>query len=86
MKGLHRSDIHVSDIYFDLLKGEETSCSKIARSPLQICANSPQNLNNSSVFQQRSDTLFSTKDREISSILEELRTTIRWKTAAREVG
>ena len=64
--------IDLSDIYLDLLKGEETSSFKIATPPHPLCINSAQSLNKLSALQEENDNLFSTQDREIISILEAL--------------
>ena len=64
--------INLSDIYLDLLKGEETSSFKIATPPQPLCINSAQSLNKLSALQEKNDNLFSTQDREIISILEAL--------------
>lgn len=58
-----RSDINLSDIFFNLLKGEDTSSSEIAMSSPQMCTNSVQSLIRLSAIQEQSDTLFSTQDR-----------------------
>lgn len=58
-----RSDINLSDIFFNFLKGEDTSSSEIAMSSPQMCTNSVQSLIRSSAIQEQSDTLFSTQDR-----------------------
>ena len=64
--------INLSDIYLDLLKGEETNSFKIATPPHPLCINSAQSLNKLSALQEENDNLFSTQDREIISILEAL--------------
>ena len=67
VKNSQRSDIHLFDINFDLLKSEETSSSKIAVSLPQMSTNSGQVLNYSRAFQEVSGTLFVEQDREILS-------------------
>ena len=59
-------------MYLDLLKGEENNFSKTDTSPPHVCTSSAQNLNHSRSFDEESDTLLSTQDRETLSILEEL--------------
>ena len=69
----HRSNMHLSDIYLDLLKGEETISSNITTSYFQIRTNSSHSLNCSSVLHKESDSHFSTQDKNILCILEELK-------------
>ena len=64
--------VNLSDIYLDLLKGEVGNSSKTDNSPPHVCTNSVQNLNHSRSLEEESDSLLSTQDKEILSILEEL--------------
>ena len=65
----HVNNINLSDIYLDLLKGEENNSSKTETSPPHVCTNSAQSLNHSRSLEEE---ILSTQDREILSILEEL--------------
>ena len=55
-----------------MLKGEENNSSKGDTSPPHICTNNAQNLNQSRSLEEEYDTLLSTQDKEILSILKEL--------------
>ena len=60
-------------LILDLLKGEETISSNITTSYFQIRTNSSHSLNCSSVLHKESDSHFSTQDKNILCILEELK-------------
>ena len=68
----HVNNINLSDIYLDLLMGEENNSSKTDTSPRHVCTNFAQILNHSRSLEEESDTLLSTQDKEVLSILEEL--------------
>ena len=68
----HVNNINLSDICLDLLKSKENNSSKTGTSQPHVCTNSAQNLNHSRSLEEESDTLLSTQDKEILSILEEL--------------
>ena len=53
------SNINPSDIYLDLLKGEENNTPKTGTSPSDICTISAQSLNHSWSLEEESDTLLS---------------------------
>ena len=65
----HKNIMNLSDMYLDLLRGEENNSSKTDTSPPHICSNSAQSLNHSRSLEEE---LLSTQDREILFILEEL--------------
>ena len=69
-----KSKIDFRDIYFDLLKDEAKNDSKIEISPPSICTSSAETQNSSHSFDQSAaDTeYFTSQDRELISILEEL--------------
>ena len=69
-----KGKIDFRDIYFDLLKDEARNDSKIEISPPSICTNSAEIQNSSNSFDQSvADTeYFTSQDRELISILEEL--------------
>ena len=64
------NNINLSYIYLDWLKGEENNPPKTDTSPPHVCTNSAQSLNHSRCLEEESDTLLSTQDKEIMSILE----------------
>ena len=63
------NNLNLSDIYLDLLKGEENNSSKTDTSPPHVCTSSAQSLNHSRSLEEE---LLSTQDKEILSILKEL--------------
>ena len=71
---IHLHKIDFRNIYFDLLKDEAKNDSKIEISPPSICTNSAETQNSSDSFDQSvADTeYFTSQDRELVSILEEL--------------
>ena len=68
----HVNNINLSDIYLHLLMSEENNSSKTDTSPPHVCTNFAQILNHSRSLEEESDTLLSTQDKEVLSILEEL--------------
>ena len=72
VNGTHFNNINLLDIYLDLLKGEENNSTKTDTSPSHAWTNSVQSLNHSRGLEEESDSLLSTQDKEILSILEEL--------------
>ena len=67
-------DVDFSKIYANLVKYEKSNFSQILTSPVP-CTNSAHVTNHSCSFAEEKDTLFSTQDKEILSILEEMEET-----------
>ena len=67
--------IGFSRIYADLVKDEKSNSSHIETSPPIMCTNSAHVTNHSCGSVEEKDTLFSTQDKEILSVLEELEET-----------
>ena len=70
-----KKDVDFYKIYENLVKDEKSNSSLIETSPPVMCTNSAHVTNHSCSFVEEKDTLFSTQDREILSILEELEET-----------
>ena len=68
-------DVGFYRIYENLVKDEKSNSSLIETSPPVMCTNSAHATNHSCSFVEGKDTLFSTQDKEILSILEELEET-----------
>ena len=64
-------DVGFYRIYEYLVKDEKSNSSLIETSPPVMCTNSAHVTNHSCSFVEEKDTLFSTQDKEILSILEE---------------
>ena len=68
-------DVDFYRIYENLVIDEKSNSSLIETSPPVMCTNSAHVTNHSCSFVEEKDTLFSTQDKEILSILEELEET-----------
>ena len=68
-------DVGFYRIYENLVKDEKSNSSLIETFPPVMCTNSAHATNHSCSFVEEKDTLFSTQDKEILSILEELEET-----------
>ena len=65
--------LNFSDIVSDLLESNKSNSSMIETSPPWLCTNSAESLNSSKVLMEGCDSMtFSTQDRELVSILEDL--------------
>ena len=65
--------VNFSDIVSDLLESNKSNSSMIETSPPRLCTNSAESPNSSNVLMEGCDSMtFSTQDRELVSILEEL--------------
>ena len=68
-------DVEFYRIYENLVKDEKSNSSLIESSPPVMCTNSAHVANHPCSFVEKKDTLFSTEEKEILSILEELEET-----------
>ena len=65
--------VNFSDIVSDLLESNKSNSSVIETSPPRLCTNSAESPNSSNVLMEGCDSMtFSTQDRELVSILEDL--------------
>ena len=65
--------VNFSDIVSDLLESNKRNSSTIETSPPRLCTNSAESPNSSNVFMEGCDSMtFSTQDKELVSILEDL--------------
>ena len=65
--------VNFSDIVSDLLESNKSNSSMIETSPPRLCTNSAESPNSSNVLMEGCDSMtFSTQDRELVSILEDL--------------
>ena len=65
--------VNFSDIVSDLLESNKSNSSMIETSPPRLCTNSAESPNSSNVLMEGCDSMtFSTQDRELVSILENL--------------
>ena len=70
---LPKINVTFSDIVSDLLETNKSNSSMIETSPPRLCTNSAESPNSSNVLMERCDSMtFSTQDRELVSILEDL--------------
>ena len=71
--GRTEKEVDFSELYLNLLETERTSSAKLGTTPPTLCTNSSECQNSScSLVESNKTEIFSTQDRELASILEDL--------------